>query len=598
LALALNFNVYSDALVVLGTAGILIPALRQFGVNPIVGYLSAGALLGPFGLGSLVASYPSIHWLSISDSKNVSSIAEFGIVFLLFLIGLEMTFERLNAMRRQILGLGISQWIVTSLIITSIAYYWGQPLAAAIILGTSFALSSTAIVVEILASRQRLSTTVGRSSFAILLAQDLAIIPLLMFVSVLGNSDQGSVLNNIGLALIQAGAALAIIVLFGRVFLRPLFRMVGETGSSELFIAAILFVVLATGVLAAKAGLSMALGAFVAGLLLAETEYRKSIETIVNPFKGLLLGVFFFTVGMLIDLRAIYEAPLMIAIAIFSLIVIKSAIIFILARIGKLSKVASIETALLLAPGGELAFVSIGTALLSNAITKPIADFAMIVIAFSMVLIPFLASLARGITDRNLKATPDPETLVRPTAETNHAIVVGHGRVGRVVTTLLEHHRVSYLATDSDARSVSADRKLGHKVYFGNATDPAFLQSCNIAQAKALIITIHTPSAIEKVVAAARSLRPDIPIISRARDASHARKLYKLGVNDAVPETIEASLQLSEAALVGIGIPTGYVIASIHEKRDEFRSELQNAAEEFGVTETRGMREKSRKPAS
>jgi monovalent cation:H+ antiporter-2, CPA2 family len=593
LAALTNLDGYSDALVVLGTAGILIPALRLIGVNPIIGYLAAGALLGPFGLGSFVATHPSIHWLTVSDAKNVAFIAEFGIVFLLFLIGIEMTFERLSAMRKQIIGLGLSQWFLTTIILSLLAYQLGQSVTAAIILGASLALSSTAIVVEILASRQRLATSVGRSSFSILLAQDLAIIPLLMLVSILGSGSEGSLVWSISLALFQAIAALAIIVLFGRVLLRPFFRMVGSSGSSELFIAAILFVIVATGVVAAKAGLSMALGAFVAGLLLAETEYRKGIEAIMEPFKGLLLGVFFFTIGMMIDPKAILAAPLATITAIVTLIGIKALIIFAIMRFGKFAWPAALETALLLAPGGELAFVAIGAAQVSKAIDKPIADFAMIVIAISMALIPFLASTARAISKSNTKSIVDPETLIKPSGDVNHAIVVGHGRVGRVITDMLERHKVPYLASDSDARSVAADRKQGHKVYFGDASDIAFLRSCNIEKAKALIITIHTPSAIERVVSAARTLRPDIPIISRARDATHAKKLYRLGVNDAVPETIEASLQLSEAALVGIGIPTGYVIASIHEKRDEFRAELKNAAEEFGLSATRAMREKS-----
>ncbi len=380
-------------------------------------------------------------------------------------------------------------------------------------------------------------------------------------------------------------------MLFGRVLLRPLFRLVAEAQSIELFIAAILFVIVATGVVAAQAGLSMALGAFVAGLLLAETEYRKNIEAIMKPFKGLLLGIFFFTVGMLIDIRAVLASPVVVIGGVLALIVVKAAITGAILALARQSRTVTIEAALLTAPAGELSVVGIGAAQAAGVLDATTASLALLVVVLSMALTPLLGTTGRRAAKLfSRPAPPDPEALVKPRRETRHALVVGYGRVGRVVCEMLDRHKIPYIATDSDARSVAAERRAGKQVYFGDATNRAFLDLCNLHDAAAVIVTIHTPSAIEKLIAAVREIRADIPIISRARDADHASRLYRMGVTDAVPETIEASLQLSEAALVGIGVPMGSVIASIHEQRDAFRSELQAAAREAGALDIHAVR--------
>lgn len=580
MAASINIGVYSDALVVLGTAGIVVPMVQRWGLSPVLGYLAAGALLGPLGLGALAGVVPPLYWITVSDAGNVSGIAELGIVFLLFLIGLELSFARLMTMRRLVFGFGTAQIVVSTMLIAAVARLMGVPAGPALVLGACLALSSTAIVVEVLAAQGRMTTTAGRASFAVLLAQDLAVIPLLFLISVLGAGAEGaSIWRGLVLALGQAGAALAAILLFGRFLLRPLFRLVASSGSNELFIAATLFVIVVTGVVAAAAGLSMALGAFVAGLMLAETEYRKAIEALMQPFKGLLLGIFFFTIGMSIDIREVLREPLWLAGAVIALIGVKAFTTFLLGRLFLIPRYGALETALLLSPGGEFAFVGIGAALAAGVVEPGAARFALAVTAISMALIPGLGALGRTIKKRNAPPEPiDPAVLARPEAQVGHAIVVGHGRVGKVVTAMLVRHKRSFTATDSDAIAVARDRRDGHPVYYGNATDAAFLESCGLKDASAVIITIHTPEAIDAIVKLVRSLRADIPIISRARDATHARRLYAKGVTEAVPETIEASLQLSEAALVNLGVPMGKVIASIHEKRDEFRADLIKAA--------------------
>jgi monovalent cation:H+ antiporter-2, CPA2 family len=598
-ASTINIGNYDDALVVLGTAGIVVPLVRRFGFSPVLGYLGAGALLGPLGLGSLQTRFPALFWFTISDAKNVEGIADLGVVFLLFLIGLELSLQRLLAMRRLVFGLGGLQVLITGAILAGIAMWAGRPPAIAAMLGLSLSLSSTAIVLELLSNQERLTTSVGRASFSVLLAQDLAVVPILMFVSLLGAGSGGSVLGSLGRALLQAAVAIAVIVLFGRV-LRPLFRLVTNTRSTELFIAAVLFVIIGAGVVAYQAGLSMALGAFVAGLLLAETEYRKAIEATVEPFKGLLLGIFFFTVGMEIDFRELVHEPVALAVDVVGLIAIKSLVLIALARLFHLSWPVAVELGLLLGPGGEFAFVSISMATGMNLIEPELASFTLAVTSVTMVLIPVLSFVGRRFAARLRARAGGPvasELTAAPTApEQRHAIVVGYGRVGKVVCALLKEHNVPYIAADSDSAIVTHDRRDGHDVYYGDATDPNFLEVCGLSRAAGVIVTIHTHDLIDDIVVHVRAARPDIMIVARARDAVHARHLYALGATDAVPETIEASLQLSEAALVELGVPTGPVIASIHEKRDEIRHALQEAARQAGRDTIRSVRAKTRRP--
>jgi monovalent cation:H+ antiporter-2, CPA2 family len=595
MAATFNIDAYSDALVVLGTAGVVVPLVRRFGISPVLGYLCAGAILGPLGLGTFRDSVPGLYWITVVDARNVSAFAELGIVFLLFLIGLELSLQRLLTMRRLVFGLGSLQVALCTAVLAGTAALAGTTGQASIIIGSCLALSSTAIVIEVLSNQHRMSTTAGRTSFSILLAQDLAVVPILLLVSILANGTGGSVMSGLVLALGHAALALGVIVIVGRLLLRPLFRLVASSGTSELFVAATLFVIVAGAVVSGLAGLSMALGAFVAGLLLSDTEFRKAIETTIEPFKGLLLGLFFFTVGMNIDLRELAREPLWLLACVVGLIGIKAVLTFALARAFRVPRPAAIETALLLGPGGEFAFVVIGLAVTAGLVTARAGSFTLAVTSVTMALIPLLAVAARRLTARIERKVPlDPLlTVVPPSDGQGRAIVVGHGRVGEVVCDMLEAHRFPFLATDRDPNAVAQYRRRGREVYYGDATSPTFLKTCGVMEAPAVIVTIHDRAAIDEIVRVVRELRPDIIIVSRARDATHARHLYAIGVTDAVPETIEASLQLSEAALVGLGVPTGSVIASIHEKRDEFRHQLQEAAGQAGLARTHSIRAKT-----
>jgi CPA2 family monovalent cation:H+ antiporter-2 len=590
----INIDSYSDALVLLGTAGIVVPLIRRWGLNPILGYLGAGAILGPLGLGSFTKSFSFLYWFTITDAQSVAAIAELGVVFLLFLIGLELSFKRLVTMRRLVFGLGGLQVLLTASLLSAIAAALGQNTAVAIIVGTSLALSSTAIVLEILSDQGRLNTGAGRASFSVLLAQDLAVIPLLLFISVLALGTNASVMGSLTSALLRAAIAITLIVVFGRLLLRPLFRLVAGTHSTELFVAAGLFVVVAAGLIAHQANLSMALGAFIAGLVLAETEYGKAIETVIEPFKGLLLGMFFFTVGMNVDLREFLRQPILLAATVVCLILVKSIILTGLGRLFRLSWRSSIESGLLIGPGGEFAFVGIGTAATLGLIEPHVTSFTLALTAITMVLTPLLSTGARKLTSAiGPPRAVDPDLTVQPPSGEKHAIVVGYGRIGKVVCSLLEEHGINYIAIDHDASGVARDRRDGHAVYYGDASDLKFLEKCGLRKATGVVITVHSQPVIDKVVDGVRSIRPDVLIVSRARDADHARHLYAIGATDAVPETIEASLQLSEAALVGLGIATGRAIASVHEKRDEFRRALQQAARAMGREDSHSVRPKT-----
>ncbi|MDB5559787.1 MAG: kefB [Enterovirga sp.] len=565
---------YKEIILFLATAGVVVPLATRLRISPVLGFIGAGALLGPYGLGRLTGDLPWLSWITIPNRAAVSHLAEFGVVFLLFTIGIELSWDRLRVLRRLVFGLGGAQVVVCSMVLAGIGLLLGIKPVAAVLGGLALALSSTAIVIPILASQKRLGSPTGRSTFAVLLFQDLAVAPVMFMIAALDPSGGGTLLWNLVLALGQAAVALAVIVLVGRVAMRPLLHIVAQTGGSELFMATSLLMVLVAALLAAASGVSMALGAFVAGLLLAETEYRRAIEAVVDPFKGLLLGVFFVSIGMGLDVTSLLDRPLVILAFAVGLVVIKAGIIVGLARVFRLPLRVGIEMALLLAPGGEFAFVLVGAALGSQLLPADVAQAILVVTTVTMVLIPILARVARPLSRR---IVPDSTAVnqTNPTPEPGRVVIAGFGRVGQLIADMLRRHNIPYIAVDSNPALVFAQREAGQPVFYGDTSSPLFLKTCAIDTARALVVTLDAPSASEAVVETVRGWRPDLTIVARARDARHAAQLYRLGVTDAVPETIEASLQLSEAVLVDLGVAMGPVIASIHERRDEFRRALR-----------------------
>lgn len=574
-----DIYVFKDALIVLGTAAIVAPVMPRLKVSPVLGYLAVGAILGPHGLGRLAEQSRLVDWLTVTGERQIAFIGDLGIVFLLFFIGLELSMRRLLTLRRLVFGLGGLQTGLGTLVLSLAALWLGQPPAAALVIGACLALSSTAIVMELLSGQRRMMSNTGRTSFAILLAQDLAVVPLLLLVGALGANSGGSVWLGIGQALVEAAIAIAVIAIVGRLILRPLFRLAAGTDNPEFFMAATLLVAVGSGVIAAFAGLSMALGTFIAGLLLAETEYRRAVEAMIDPFRRLLLGVFFFSVGMHVDLQFIWREPLLVLAGLAAMLVLKTLLLVPLCRLWGLTWGTSAEVSLLLAPGGEFAFIGIGLAATLKVIDAGVASGVLAVVSLSMVLLPLLSLFGRRLAEKLRQAIPGTAaaTLLPPDDHAKRVIVVGHGRVGQLVCDLLDQHAIPFIACDRDVAIVERWRRLGRPIYFGDASNAMYLRRCGIDDALGVIVTLDT-AAVDDVVRAVRARRPDVMLVARAHDAQHARHLYMLKVTDTVPETIEASLQLAESALVGLGVPMGLVIASIHERRETIRHELQAAA--------------------
>ena len=564
-------------------AGIVVPLFRRLRISPVLGFIAAGAALGPFGLGRLADQFPLAKAISISEVTEMAKVAELGVAFLLFMIGLELSFDRLRRMRKLVFGLGAAQVGLSALLIGYGAWMFGVDAAAAVVIGCALALSSTAIVMPTLAERKRLRLASGRVAFSILLFQDLMVAPFLFMITMLGVS--AGVSSETGLArqllttLLPAFIGLVAILGIGRLVIRPLFNHVAQARSTEFFVAACLLVITGSSVAAAAAGLSRSLGAFVAGLLLAETEYRREVEVTIEPFKGLLLGLFFMTVGAGLDFARIIAHPLETAGIALVLVIGKAIILYGLIRIARYSHPWAVEAALVNAPAGEFAFVMLGAAALGGIVAPGLAGQLMLAATLSMIAIPGLAWA--GARQAKTQAGTADNSALEPGSSgrmRDHVIVVGYGRVGSLVGDMLVGHKIPALAIDGDSRLVGRLRedgcKLGGDVYWGDATRIDFLRRCGLGAARALVVTMDSPKAAECIVEIARKERPDMTIVARARDSAHATRLYELGASDAIPETIEASLQLAEATLVDIGVPMGLVIASIHEKRDEYRALL------------------------
>ncbi len=576
---SLDYESYRIALVFLTTAGVVVPVFHKLKVSPVLGFLIAGAVLGPSGIGRLANDYEWAAKISIADVEGVSKLAELGLVFLLFMIGLELTWERLIRLRRLVFGLGLAQFVFCAAVLALVGHYWFKvDSAPSILMGIALAMSSTAVVVPVLAEKRRLNKMAGRVAFSVLLLQDLMVAPTLFFVSVLANTKNDFSTADAFWAMAPALIALTTLILLGRWLLRPLFRLVASVQVTELFMATCLLVIVGQALVTAWAGLSMGLGAFVAGLLLAETEFRREIEVTIEPFKGLLLGLFFVSIGAGLDIAAVLSEPRLIFINALGLIVVKALIVFFLALIFGVERSASLEAAMLLAPGGEFAYALLTSAMGAGVLPGHFGAEAMVVVTISIFFIPLLGRFGAGLTkpkSKNDDLTRHADLMPVTQVAENRVMIIGFGRIGGLVGEMLKRHQIPFVAVDDVVSIVSTARLNGVEIYWGNAQRRDFLLKCGVAQAKALVVTIENPPATEEIVRLAHELRKDLIIVARARDARHATELYRLGASDAIPETIEASLQLAETVLVDIGVPMGHVIASIHEKRDEFRKMLQ-----------------------
>jgi len=575
----------SDALVILGAAGIVIPAFARIRISPVIGFILIGILVGPSGLGAMAETAPWLNYLTISNAEAIAPFAEFGIILLLFSIGLELSFRRLWGMRRLVFGVGAAELLLSAVLIGMAIHLAGLGWIASFALGVALALSSTAVVLPLVGT----TSPVGRSAFAMLLFEDLALVPIVFALGALAPHAQGGVeglLNTLGLGAL----VIAAILVLGRFVLPPLFAQAARTKSPELFLSVSLLVVIAASLATAAAGLSPIVGALVAGVLIAGTEYHGEVEGMTAPFRGLGLGIFLITVGMSLDLRAVLADWPTLMMALVGVMLVKTIVTALLLRLGGKRHAVAAEASLLMASPSETTLIVLGAATAAGLIGAQTAAFWQIVTAMGLTLTPLLARLGRDAARRIERSShADPQGLA-PTHEEPRAVVIGFGRVGRLVGEMLAVHDKPYVAVDSDIDAVKAARAEGFPLIYGDASRPEFVDRLNLGHASALILTMDDPVQIVRMVKRVRAWCPDLTIVARARDPEHAAELYMAGVTDAVPETLESSLQLSEAVLVDLGIAMGPVIASIHEKRAEFRRQIMELGELREEPPQRGRR--------
>ncbi|MEN3277829.1 MAG: monovalent cation:H+ antiporter-2, family [Massilia sp.] len=563
-------------------AGILIPTLQRLRINQVLGFLAAGTLLGPFGLGLLAAQFPEVGWLTFPSGQGVAMLAEIGVLFLMFMIGLELSAARLWAMRAWVFGAGTAQVLASALVIGGVAWFAGQPVATAAILGVVLSLSSTAIVMQLMSEQKSTGTRLGQSVFAVLMLQDLAVVPILVLIGVLSRGaggDEGATTLAL-VAMAKAGGAIALIYVLGRRVIPPLFKAFARHRQPDVFMALILLSTFGIAGLSAAAGLSMALGALIAGLLLAETEFRHEVELMVEPFKGLLMGLFFMSVGMNMDARQIVEAPLWLLAAVLTLVLIKASVVALLFRIGRMPWCRAVEGGLLLSQGGEFVFVVLGYAISAQLLDPALGARVMLVVGLSMFITPLLARIGRTIGEGGERAAQERAAQnddgALATAR-GRIIIAGFGRVGQQLARLLTAQNIPFVAFENDARLVSKLHAQGIPVFFGNASRPELLCRVNADEAPAIVLTMDNPAASLEAVHAIRREFAHVPLFVRSRDERHARFLRRAGATVVVPETLEASLQLSAFVLEAMGLDERTVDNIVDRERDLFAAQLEDA---------------------
>lgn len=569
MAIEINNEGVSDALVILGVAGLVIPAFARFRVSSVIGFILVGVLVGPSGLGAWVDRFPWLYYLTISNRPAIEPFAEFGIILLLFSIGLELSFRRLWAMRRLVFGIGAGELLGAAALIGIALNVLGQPAAGAAGLGLALALSSTALVLPLVGTRG----AVGRGAFAMLLFEDLALVPIIFGLGTIGGSGG---LEAAATVAVVGAATVAGIYLAGRFALPRLFAQAARTKSPELFLAASLLVVIAASVATTAAGLSPIVGALIAGLLIAETDYHAEVEVITAPFKGLALGVFLITVGMSLDLALVAANWPALLGALGAVVGVKAVVTYLLLRVARVRRSVAAETGLLMGSPSETTLIVLAAALGSGLIQPSTAAFWQTVTAMGLTITPLLAKAGRALARVVEERGHVQEAVIGP--DGLGTVIIGFGRVGRMVADMLAVHGQGYVAVEADVDAVAAGKRQGYPLLFGDAARPELTERLDLARARALILTMDDPVLTVRIARRVRATAPDLSIIARARDAAHAAELYRAGVTDAVPETLESSLQLSEAVLVDLGVAMGPVIASIHEKRDELRRAIRRDA--------------------
>ncbi len=527
-----------EVIVILLAAVVSVLVFQRLRLGSIVGYLVAGAVIGPTGLAL------------ISDVEGTRTLAELGVVFLLFTIGLELPFERIKLMRGRSLGLGAAQLIVTSAAIAAAALITGMNGLASIIVGMGLALSSTAIVLRILSDRGDITSRFGRSAFAVLLVQDLAVGPFVVCVLALGAAES-SFLSALGLAAFKMIVAVLAILGVGRIVMRHVLWPVARIRDPEIFAALTLLIVLSAGMMTERAGMSMAFGAFLAGMLLAKTEYRHQVGAVIQPFRALLLGLFFMTVGMRIDLDLTLREGGTIAALVLALLFGKAVLIVGLGRLFGMAGAPALNLGILLAQGGEFAFVLLGLGMASGALGWEEGQILLIVVALTMVATPFLARFGQSICDRmeRAEAVRVEDVPAATQALAGHVVIAGFGRVGQAVAARLESEHVPYIAVDLDPHRIAQARQRGLPVYYGDVTRPEILDTLHVERARSIVVAVDSPKTALQLVALVCYIFPDLEVYARASDEAHARELENLGAHAAIPELVATGFKLAGSIL-------------------------------------------------
>ena len=558
-----------DTLVFLFAAGVAVPVFRFLKLPAVVGFMVSGIILGPYALGALTERWPVLEFISISEPEGAAPFAELGVLFLLFLLGLEFSFEKLWGLRRTVFGIGGLQAALSAIAISLVVGALGVDIKIAMVVGLALALSSTAIVMQLLVENREAAKPVGRTSFGVLLFQDVLVAPILIFVGLVNLNADEKISTVLLEASVQGLIAIAIIFLIGKFVLRRLFQMVASSGGRDFLMALTLLTVVGAAAITATAGLSLALGAFLAGILLGETEFKHQTEVDLEPFKGILLGLFFMTVGMGLDIPGILGNPGLIIAGLLGLLALKLIAAFLAVYIFERDARLSIETAFFLAPAGEFAFVVLATATASGLMPSDIGAPLAAVAGLSMLGIPPLSRLGKWLAGLNRKTDEEVTDNSDFSDERGHVIVAGFGRVGQVIARVLTHEEAEIVAIERSPKLAAAARDSGWKAYIGDASRPEMLHSVGIDGAALFIATIDDARGVEAMTRAVRAMRPDIPIIARAHDHEHAVLLKKAGANHVVPEVVEAGLQMAGEALHQYGYDSETVRSKIAMDRDE-----------------------------
>ena len=552
-----GMNLLTEALIYLVAAVIAVPLSKRLGFGSILGYLGAGILIGPFGL------------RLIHDAEHILHFAELGVVFLLFIIGLELKPSRLWVLRRMVFGLGAAQVGVSALAIALAAWAFGITLNAAIVTGLILALSSTAFVLQMLAEKKQLSEAHGRAAFTVLLFQDLAVIPLIAILPLLGtNAAQNAGFDWLQIALMVA--TIGGLVIGGRLLLGPILRIAARSGIPEISTATALLVVISAALLMQVAGMSMVLGAFIAGMLLADSEYRHQLEADIAPFKGLLLGLFFIAVGMSVNVGLFVEIPGRISTLVLALILIKAAVLFPLARLfGMCNRASALKTAAVLSQGGEFAFVLLRIAESEGVIATVLVDELILAVAMSMLLTPFIYMAAEAAAAK--LDDSDSRDYDMPTDQHHEILIAGFGRVGQIVGRLLTIIGKPFTALESDSAQVDVVRRYGSIVHYGDASRRELLHAAGAHNAKTFILAVEDVEESIRIAESIVSNYPHLTIVARARNRRHAHKLMDLGITHIFRETLLSSLAMSERVLQMLGVPADEAseVVNAFKERDE-----------------------------